>query len=240
MKTSVEVDAVPRVAHAGGGVNERRYTNSLEAIEHTLSRGIEWIEVDFNWTSDGELVCIHDWGDTFRGFFRRKVSGPVTLAEFEEGKNTRRFTLLTLADLARVMEEHPKLTVVTDVKENNLTALKIFADELPESERRVVPQVYQPGEYELVKALGYEKMIWTLYDYSKQRDIDRVLQEVLTRDFYAVCMPRHLAKAGHALRLGGFGVSTYVHTINDPEEWRELREKWGVTQVYTDFLPAED
>ncbi len=55
-----ERDALPRVAHAGGGFEERTYTNTLAALEHNRD-DYELFEIDFSWTSDDELVCLHDW-----------------------------------------------------------------------------------------------------------------------------------------------------------------------------------
>jgi arylsulfatase A-like enzyme len=49
------------VAHAGGGIKGRSYTNSLEALDENYRRGFRFFELDFNWTSDNQLVCIHDW-----------------------------------------------------------------------------------------------------------------------------------------------------------------------------------
>lgn len=234
------IEPLPRVAHAGGGVDGVKYTNSREAIVESLGRGFEWVEIDFAWTTDGVLVCMHGWGNNFRRLFERESADPVSLEEFKRDREGKRFRFLTLYDLAGVMEEYPKLKIVTDVKDNNLAALEVMADVLPDASERVIPQVYLPEEYEPTRLLGYEKIIWTLYNYDKQRDIDRVVAEMTGRDFAAICLSRERVKDGHAKRLAEFGVSTFAHTINDPEEWADLRENWGVTQVYTDFLPAGD
>ncbi len=231
---------LPRVAHAGGGIGGASYTNSKEAIVASLDRGFEWVEIDFTWTSDGGLVCLHDWESNFSRLFGRSAEEPLSLEAFESERIGKEYTFLTLEDLADMMESDARLKVVTDVKSDNLTALRLISKTLPDASVRVVPQVYLPDEYESVKALGFENIIWTLYRYPKQRDIDRVIAEMTGRNFVAICMSRDRVKDGHALRLKELGVPTFAHTINDPEEWKDLRENWGVTQVYTDFLPASD
>ena len=52
----------PRIAHAGGQFNGATYTNSLEALDRNYGAGFRAFEIDLSFTSDGELVCLHDWG----------------------------------------------------------------------------------------------------------------------------------------------------------------------------------
>ena len=55
--------SAPLIYHAGGGIDGLTYSNSREALEHTLNQGNRFVEVDFLFTSDGQLVCAHDWHD---------------------------------------------------------------------------------------------------------------------------------------------------------------------------------
>ncbi|MDQ8202320.1 glycerophosphodiester phosphodiesterase family protein [Pelagicoccus sp. SDUM812003] len=234
----VLVEPLPRVAHAGGGIGGEIYTNSKEAILSSLERGFELVELDFSWTADGALVCIHDWESNFSRLVGSEVPEPLDLEAFKQARNGAAFHLLTLLELKELMMENPRLKIVTDVKSNSLEALRLMAEEMPELASRIYPQIYRPNEYEIVRSLGFESIIWTLYNYSHGKNIARIVEELEGRDLFAVCMPRDLVKDGHALRLSELGISTYAHTINSPAEWRELRDRWGVTQVYTDFLPA--
>jgi len=49
------------ISHAGGGLEEGNYSNSLEALDRAYADGLRYFEVDFSWTCDGKLVLIHDW-----------------------------------------------------------------------------------------------------------------------------------------------------------------------------------
>ena len=50
------------ILHAGGVTPEGvTGSNSLEALEHSYENGFRLLELDFSWTCDGELVCVHDW-----------------------------------------------------------------------------------------------------------------------------------------------------------------------------------
>ena len=194
------------------------------------------MEIDFSWTSDGSLACIHDWRGNYSRLFGHEIESSLSVAEFQEKARALEWTLLTLEELGVLMRAHPELVIVTDVKQDNLDALALIARVLPDSVRRVVPQIYHPSEYMRLQAMGYEKIIWTLYKYRDQEDLAKVLDEASRMDLLAVCMPVRLAKAEYAKGLRSIGIATYAHTVNSSEQWGELRDDWGVDQIYTDYL----
>ncbi len=49
------------IAHAGGGINGLKYTNSLEAMEQSIEHGFKMIELDLLISSDRRIVAVHDW-----------------------------------------------------------------------------------------------------------------------------------------------------------------------------------
>lgn len=49
-----------RIAHAWWTFNWYNYTNSLDALEYN-KYFFDLFEIDFSWTNDEKLVCIHDW-----------------------------------------------------------------------------------------------------------------------------------------------------------------------------------
>lgn len=50
-----------RIAHAGGEVDGQIYANSLESLNASYAKGYRYFEIDLSFTSDRQLVCIHDW-----------------------------------------------------------------------------------------------------------------------------------------------------------------------------------
>ena len=84
-----------------------------------------------------------------------------------------------------------------------------------------------------MRRLGYEKIIWTLYNF---RGPPRIVLALVERmNLYAVAMPKSLARAGFARPLDALGIPTYVHTVNNPEE-HETFIALGIDEIYTDFL----
>ncbi|MCK4824891.1 sulfatase-like hydrolase/transferase, partial [bacterium] len=72
-----------RVAHAGGGIRGKTYTNSLDALDQNIENGFLYFELDFSFTKDGRLVCIHDWKKSFRRSFGFWTKEKPTVEAFE-------------------------------------------------------------------------------------------------------------------------------------------------------------
>ncbi|MEE9542464.1 MAG: sulfatase-like hydrolase/transferase, partial [Thermodesulfobacteriota bacterium] len=154
--TSASVFQTRRIAHAGGGISGKTYTNSYEALNENIKKGFKYFELDFNFTSDGHLVCIHD--------FTTKEK-PTLEAFNSRVKNKSAFHNCTLTGLIEWMEQNPSAKIITDVKDNNLKALEIISKKVPDFKERVIPQVYDPSNYAVVRKMGYSQIIWTLYRY---------------------------------------------------------------------------
>lgn len=225
-----------RVAHAGGGIKRKTYTNSLDALDQNIKNGFLYFELDFSFTKDGRLVCIHDWKNSFKRSFGFWTKEKPTLEAFELlVRNKSEFNKCTLESLTHWMKKNPSAFIVTDMKEDNLRGLKIIAETIPEFERRIIPQVYDPRNYNKVKRMGYKQIIWTLYRYNGSDD--DVLAWVDKFDGpFAITMPKNRGISDLPKNLATKHIPTYVHTINSLEEKNRLVNTFGVTEIYTDFL----
>ena len=150
------------IAHAGGALQKNTYTNSLEALESNKPH-FDLFEMDLIFTSDNELVCLHDWDVNFERLFNREVTSPLKLEEFRALVAGLEITPCDLSSLMDWLSKNPSKYIVTDIKERNLEALEQIAKRHPELMDQIVPQVYQWGEYSQVAELGYDKIIFTLY-----------------------------------------------------------------------------
>lgn len=217
----------PRIAHAGGGIANQAYTNSTTALNANASH-YDLFELDFNFTSDGHLVCIHDWPTT-------PGSGTPTLQQFQQEQAHAIYPKCTIYTLITWLDTHPGKRIVTDVKDGNIKALSYIAQHYPSHIDRFIPQIYFPHEYLSVRALGYRDIIWTLYRYRWGGIF--VLSNLRSMHVYAVTMP---LKRTHTLPplLNRIGIASYVHTVNDQAQWAELKRA-GVGEIYTDTLTAK-
>ncbi|WP_157970188.1 hypothetical protein [Pelagibacterium sediminicola] len=229
-------ESLPRIAHAGGGYNEQTYTNSHEALDANANH-YDLFEIDFVWASDGELVCIHDWAHSAELWLGREYDPPPTTPEFLQAvKAHSGITSCTIRSLITWLDANPTKKIVTDIKEDNLRGLELISELDPKFAERFVPQIYQPQEFPVAEALGFNEIIWTLYQYPGTPD--QVLQEVADMDLFAVTMPTVRAVGELPTLLGDAGISTYVHTINDIDEAEAFFHAQGIDGIYTDWLQA--
>jgi phosphoglycerol transferase len=228
-----------RVAHAGGAINGETYTNSLEALDQNIKNGFSYFELDFSFTKDRRLVCIHDWQHSFEKAFGFLPTRMPTFEDFETlVENKSKFELCTVSTLATWMGKNPSAIIITDIKQDNLEGLKILAKKIPEFETRIIPQIYDPQNFQAVKMMGYKQIIWTLWSYDGSNDdvldwVDRF------HGTYAITMTKDRATSDLPRRLAKRNIPTYVHTVNTLKEMNKFVKDFGVTEIYTDFLHPE-
>jgi glycerophosphoryl diester phosphodiesterase len=220
------------IVHAAGPIDSIVYSNSKEALEASFKKGFRFMELDFEWTSDGYLVLIHDWDRTLESLFGVRA-GIYSLADFKKFQMIKGLTQLSLDDLARWLKEHPGVFIVTDVKRDNIKALTRIKDRFPELINRFIPQIYYFKEYRQVRNMGYRHIILTLY--VAQYSDSEILKFVDDNYVVAVTMPADRALTDLPVRLEEKRVPVYAHTVNDPKFLDLLRNR-GVFGVYTDFL----
>jgi len=228
-----------RIAHAGGAINGKTYTNSYDALDLNIKKGFLYFEIDFSFTKDNKLVCIHDWEDSFKRSFGFEATERPTQETFEFlSRNASEFKKCTLDGLAIWMRDNPSAKLITDAKENNIKALRMILESIPDAQKRVVPQIYQPLSYNIVKEMGFESIIWTLYKFrgSNYQVINWVNK---FNGPFAITMPKKRAKTVLPAQLRDRHIQTYVHTINDKEELNMFLNEYSLTEVYTDILQPE-
>ncbi len=222
------------VAHAGGVAHNKTYSNSHEAIEGSLEKGFGYIELDFSWTKDEQLVCLHDWGKSFQKVFPKESPRPQTLKGFVHLREKSSLKPCTLDSLKELLSQHPRLFLITDVKNSNKKGLQLIAKELKGQLSQVIPQIHKRQSYPLVKKMGYNKIILTLYRFSGNNE--EVVDLVKDLDLFAVTMSSKRAIEGLGNSLNALGMSTYVYTVNDTQEAKSLLTNYGITSIYTDYI----
>ncbi|MFC1685833.1 glycerophosphodiester phosphodiesterase family protein [Nanoarchaeota archaeon] len=229
-----------RVAHSGGEINGKTYTNSIDALNHNLKKGFDYFELDFVFTGDGHLVCMHDWEQDFKNAFDFDVSGRLTLDTFNYLiENSAEFEKCTIYSLIEWLKDNPGATIITDIKENNLYALKIISEKVPNFKDRIIPQIYNPRNYPLVKELGYNQIIWTLYKYDSSDN--KILSYVESFEGpFAITMNKKRAVTTLPRELAKRNITTYVHTVNSILEKEDFMNLFSITEIYTDFLDPKN
>ena len=226
----------PVIAHAGGLIDGKEGSNSLEALQTTYESGIKVIELDFNFTSDGELVCIHDWDTRFSSAI--SYGTPLTFKEFLNCKIYNKYTPLWLDNLAEQLVWNPDLYIVTDVKDRNVDAAKIIKDKYPNLMNRFIIQVYSEDEYKAVRELGFDQIIFSLYKLSwdEKTNTAALIRFAESHHIIGYTASDELYNVpGFIDGLKKAKVPVFLHTVND-EKTQNRYYKNGIYGVYTDFL----
>jgi len=89
------------IAHAGGAIDGINYTNSVEAMDLSYSKGCKMFELDLRLTTDGKIVAVHDPID-------------VTEAEFMSTLIAGKYTPMNMEAINDWFRRHPDAILVTD------------------------------------------------------------------------------------------------------------------------------
>ena len=233
--TPPTTNRMPRaIAHAMGGIEKTTYTNSLEAFQLTYANGCRYLEADLWVTADAQLVLFHDG---LEGQF--KIREGFTAAEYSGIRIFGKFTPIGMDSLTRLFVEKPDWYLVTDVKNDQRQALTLLCAALHpngvDCRERVIPQIYNTGDdLEIVKKIGFRRVIFALYRMGSIRDDDIVQFARKNPEIVAITMPKGRWNKKLVARLSELGVKTYLHTINGAAETAALLKR-GVWGVYTDY-----
>lgn len=230
------------IIHAGGFIKGINYTNSLQALENSYSRGFNFIEVDFVWTIDGQLVLLHDWEETATRLFHVEPK-IYSLEDFNSFTMTEGLKQFNLDDLTYWLIKHPDVFIITDIKWDNIYALTYISQHYSDIKTQLIPQIYYFEEYDKVKSLGYENIIFTLVksDWSDGKipaknlySDEEIVEFIQKHPVAAVAISKERAMTGLLQKLNRAGVFVYVYVVNQIEEMKELTGK-GVNGFYTDM-----
>lgn len=225
------------IAHAGGGIDEENYTNSLDAFEFSYSEGSRTIELDFARTADDRLVCWHDTESvaslTAEAFLGKKIRG--------------KYTPLSLEDVLLLMKKYDDVYVVTDTKNDSWPEIiKDFqiivetAKELDCTEvlDRMVVQLYNHDMYDAVEEVhSFPNYILTLYKIGGNEGtafIDHC-RFCRNRGIDTITMWESWASPENIEIAKRYNIDIYVHTVNTVDQIEE-DQALGVRGFYTDFV----
>lgn len=227
------------IAHGCGAIQGDTVTNSREALEQTIANGFQYIEVDMAFTTDGQIAMLHDWESSASYYLGLGQNKAVSFAQYQQCRVMSKYTPLDMDTLAEILQQNPQVTIITDTKEDNLAILTYIQKNYPQLVAQIIPQIYQYEEYAAVKALGYDKIILTLYKMTDERNGARIAKFVQEHQIYAVTMPVELVSTGLAKTLQSYGIAVYMHTVNSLQQTVTAINA-GAYGIYTDSLLPEE
>lgn len=225
-----------KIMHAGGVVEGFRGTNSMEALQNSFFNGYRFIELDFCFTTDGHLVSLHDWNENYFGAaYASYFNGAVSLNDFRNKRIIGAYTPVTLENLQDWILGKPETYIITDIKTDNIKGLRYIKENYPLLVQRIIPQIYTESQYNEVKGMGYENIIYTLYAQSFEDKVNtnKINNFALNNKLIAIVFDKELANPSYVKELAKSRTKLFVHTVNDESEQRRYMEL-GINGVYSD------
>lgn len=233
------------VTHAMGSVDGKEYTNSLEAFEENYVKGQRVFEVDFELTSDGKVVCKHDWSDW------NEWPEIPTEAEYLSSKIMGEYTPLSLEECLLLLDEYEDIWLMTDSKyietEQIATEFRAIMDVINKHDisdvlERLIVQVYDEDMYDQIKAVyDFPQVVFTMYKLEWEGETDefeRYCRFFRRNGIKYVTMSRGFVSEELIEIADRYGLRVYAHTVNDVKTAKEILEK-GVYGIYTDEILME-
>lgn len=230
------------IAHGGGSIDGYETTNSKEALVNSINKGAKYIELDMDFSKDGKIIMIHDFGRTTEHYYGTKFTDKLTAYQFSNILVNGKFHTMNFEDLVCILNKNENLSnqvkIITDTKGDNISLLTEIAEKYPEMIDRIIPQIYDYDQYEKVKALGYENIIFTLYALDRVK-YNELVSFVKQNQIWAVAVGNEFVVKDLEKKLPRDGISVFCHPVSSYEDAQRLR-KYGVKGVYSGILQAEE
>lgn len=217
------------IAHAGGGIDNLTYTNSLEAVNLSLSKGFRAIELDLIKSSDGMLIAAHDWKH-FKEIigFKDVLDTPMHSSAIKGVKIHEKYTILTGKDIRKLLSDNPDLILFTD-KSNDFSLIRDLG-----FDSRVYVEVF--GVFNFYHAI-YEGIVNPILnvDIGRLGPLPRMLYVLVTNPNFVAMSTRAVNEHPKYVNwLFNRGIKIFIYTSNDSYFINEMIKNYDAT-IYTDF-----
>lgn len=213
----------PIIAHALGEVDGRIGTNSKEALVESYERGQRVFEVDFQLTSDGCLVCRHDWDQMAAYTLEQIYVGIMSQGEFLKTPICYYYTPLNIDQLLDLMMQYPDMYLVTDSKETDERSVRAEMRQMAQAVNRagdsslwdrIVIQIYHDDMYDWVsEETPATNWIYTLYQIADP-DCNHIGEFCKDRNIPVVTIAEDRVWGEYSDVFHSYGLKVYAHTIN--------------------------
>lgn len=139
------------VIHAGGGLDGKAYLNSKEGFTYYVQNDYKYIELDFLYTSDNEIVCSH----YFEGLKNFDENNRPSLLQFENSLIYDKYSGITAMWLIEQLKTYNDITIIFDTKEkNSILILEELSNMLAKNNidyNNFIIQIYSEQNYNEIK-----------------------------------------------------------------------------------------
>lgn len=222
------------IAHAGGGINGLKYTNSLEAMEQSIEHGFKMIELDLLISSDGRIVAVHDW-KSFHEMTNSNNTGSISYKEFESKIIYDKYKTLNISTAIDVLDENDVVLVTDKIK--NLALLSKYIIDKDKS----IIEVFSIDKYNEAIELGFNNVALNI-DLNTPFILEWIdLNKIRAVTYRGDNLGSLGSEYKKAIELSNMGVSSMIYSTNDLDLDGIKASGIGNFALYVDFvLPSDE
>ncbi|WP_339385622.1 glycerophosphodiester phosphodiesterase family protein [Vibrio sp. J383] len=222
------------IAHAGGGINGLKYTNSLEAMEQSIEHGFKMIELDLLISSDGRIVAVHDW-KSFHEMTNSNNTGSISYKEFESKTIYDKYKTLNISTAIDILDESDVVLVTDKIK--NLALLSKYIIDKDKS----IIEVFSIDKYNEAIELGFNNVALNI-DLNTPFILEWIdLNEIKAVTYRGDNLGSLGSEYKKAIELSNMGVSSMIYSTNDLDLDGIKASGIGNFALYVDFvLPSDE
>ncbi|MEZ8200509.1 glycerophosphodiester phosphodiesterase family protein [Vibrio splendidus] len=222
------------IAHAGGGINGLKYTNSLEAMEQSIEHGFKMIELDLLISSDGRIVAVHDW-KTFHEMTNSNNTGSISSKEFESKIIYDKYKTLNISTAIDILDENDVVLVTDKIK--NIALLSKYIIDKDKS----IIEVFSTDKYNEAIELGFNNVALNI-DLNTPFILEWIdLNKIKAVTYRGDNLGSLGSEYKKAIELSNMGVSSMIYSTNDLDLDGIKASGIGNFALYVDFvLPSDE
>lgn len=222
------------IAHAGGGINGLKYTNSLEAMEQSIEHGFKMVELDLLISSDGRIVAVHDW-KTFHEMTNSNNTGSISSKEFESKIIYDKYKTLNISTAIDILDKNDVVLVTDKIK--NLALLSKYIIDKDKS----IIEVFSIDKYNEAIELGFNNVALNI-DLNTPFILDWIdLNKIKAVTYRGDNLGSLGSEYKKAIELSNMGVSSMIYSTNDLDLDGIKASGIGNFALYVDFvLPSDE
>ena len=208
-------DAGGVITRGGGIYKKNKVTNSREAVENSVNKGLFLIELDFAFTKDKKLTCARDW----------KLTGKKRpdMKRYEKAMKAKGMTPVTMDYLISLLSSNPKVRIVVDTSEkepvNVYKKLKSYLKGRKKEDllKRFIPQVYSRKEMkQVMKVADFPYKMLSLHKEmpATPEGLETIRSFCAKYNIYAVVIPKNKMTAENSAIFHNSGIKVVTYIMN--------------------------
>lgn len=250
------------IAHAGGGVDGKVYSNSIQAWNHSYELGTRLFDADLTFTADGVLVLRHDWNDNLEQniaikdgkFIYDEQLGQINNKEyadkrldyndFRKNKIYEKYDPMDCLDMLCFMNKHRDVYAVCDMKEDLAKSYAQLVqtavqNDMTEVLERIVVSIYDYEDLESVRNVYSFKNIMIRQYTKSPHNYYELLRFCKENNIHAVSVYKSYAEDEGISQLSEHNIHVYVAICDYLSDMKAYYES-GIDGAVSNWLYEDD